>query len=258
MTIPEFLKELEPYTGRFPLEAMKAAIEQREAITPELLRVVEAVAETPVEFAKRQNYMVHVFALFLRAQFRETRAYLPIVKMFSAPGETPFDLAGDTVTEGLSQILASIYDGNPAPLQGLVESEQVNEFVRSAALDAFVVLEHTGQMPREAVVEYFRSLFHGKLLLTPSNALEQKARAQIEWPGAPNSADSNPRPVPIGRTAQWMAAGGRGRGGSSCTSIGSCGQIGSGETGWRRGNVPAEAAGPGRSGGPVSRTPVRP
>ena len=175
MTVPEILKELEPYTGRFPLEAMKAAIEQREAITPELLRVVEAVAENPVEFAKRQNYMVHVFALFLLAQFRETRAYLPIVKMFSA-------LAGDTVTEGLSQILASVYDGNPAPLQGLVESEQVNEFVRSAALDAFVVLEHTGQMPREAVVEYFRSLFHGKLLLTPSNAWSSLVCAVADLP----------------------------------------------------------------------------
>jgi len=38
MTIPEFLKELEPYTGRFPERAMRAAVEQREAITPELLR----------------------------------------------------------------------------------------------------------------------------------------------------------------------------------------------------------------------------
>jgi hypothetical protein len=32
MTIPEILKELEPYTGRFPMKAMRAAIEQREAI----------------------------------------------------------------------------------------------------------------------------------------------------------------------------------------------------------------------------------
>ena len=38
MTIPEILKELEPYTGHFPMTAMKAAVEQREAITPELLR----------------------------------------------------------------------------------------------------------------------------------------------------------------------------------------------------------------------------
>jgi hypothetical protein len=40
--IQEILKELELYTGKFPMEAMRAAIEQRDAITPELLRVVEA------------------------------------------------------------------------------------------------------------------------------------------------------------------------------------------------------------------------
>jgi len=27
MTIPEILKELEPYTGRFPMKAMQAAVE---------------------------------------------------------------------------------------------------------------------------------------------------------------------------------------------------------------------------------------
>ena len=85
MTIPEILKQLEPYTGRFPMAAMRAAIEQREAITPELLRIVEAVADNPVEFAGRQDCMLHLFAVYLLAQFREKRAYPAIVKMFSAP-----------------------------------------------------------------------------------------------------------------------------------------------------------------------------
>jgi len=119
MTIPEILKELEPYTGRFPRKAMQAAIEQREAITPELLRVVEAVAADPMGFAKRMDYMLHLFALFLLAQFREKRAYRPIVRMFSGPGETPFDLAGDTVSEGLPRILASVYAGEPLGQLGL-------------------------------------------------------------------------------------------------------------------------------------------
>jgi hypothetical protein len=145
------------------MKAMRAAVEQREAITPELLRAVESVAEDPVKHAERKDYMLHLFALFLLAQFREKRAYAPIVRMFSGPGETPFDLAGDTVTEALSQILASVYDGNPALLHGLVESEAVNEYVRSTALNTFLVLERTGQIPRADVVEYFRSLFHGKL-----------------------------------------------------------------------------------------------
>ena len=42
MTVPELLKELEPFSGRFPMEAMREAIAQREAIAPELLRVLEA------------------------------------------------------------------------------------------------------------------------------------------------------------------------------------------------------------------------
>ncbi len=105
MTIPEILKELEPYTGRFPQKAMQAAIEQREAITPELLRVVEAVAENPVRYAERRDNMLHLFAIYLLAQFREKRAYPLFIKIFSAPGETAFDLVGDTVTERLGRMI---------------------------------------------------------------------------------------------------------------------------------------------------------
>jgi hypothetical protein len=182
MEIPEILKELEPYTGRFPMQAMQAAIEQREAITPELLRVVEAIAANPIEAAKREDYMLPVFALYLLAQFREQRAYPYIVKMFSAPGETSYDLVGGTVTEGLKKILASVYDGNPAPLRGLIENEEANEYVRDAAINAILVLEQTGQMPRAEAVEYFRNLFRGRLQRTPSFAWNGLACAVADLP----------------------------------------------------------------------------
>jgi hypothetical protein len=182
MTIPEILKKLEPYTGRFPMKAMRAAIEQREAITPELLRVLESVAEDPLKWAERKDYMLHLFALFLLAQFREKRAYPFVIKMVAAPGEAPFDLLGDTVTGGLCRILASVYDGNLSLLHGLVHSEAVNEFVRSAALDVFLVLEHTGQMPRAEVVEYLRTLFHGKLERTHSYAWDGLVCAVADLP----------------------------------------------------------------------------
>jgi hypothetical protein len=204
MTIPEILKELEPYTGKFPMEAMKAAIERREAITPELLRVLESVAADPAAFAKRNDYMAHLFALFLLAQFREKRAYPAIVKMFSAPGETSYDLAGDTVTESLSRILASVYDGNPALLHGMVESEQVNEFVRSAPLDAFVVLANAGQMHRDTVVEYFRILFHGKLQREPSFAWDGLVGAVADLP-APELLEEVPRAYDEGLTDSTVA-----------------------------------------------------
>jgi Protein of unknown function (DUF1186) len=86
LTIPEILKELEPYTGRFPKKAMPAAIRQREAIMPELLRVLEAVAAAPADWAQREDNMLPVFAIFLLAQFREKPAYPLLVTILSAPG----------------------------------------------------------------------------------------------------------------------------------------------------------------------------
>jgi len=182
MTVPEILKALTTHTGRFPMQAMRAAIQQREAITPELLRVVETVAENPEQYARREGHELHIFALYLLAQFREKRAYPFIVKMFSAPGETAFELAGDTVTERLNRIFASVYDGNALPLRELVENEAANEYVRDAAVDAFVVLAHTGQMTREAVAAYFTELFLGKLKRNYCLAWHGLALAVAELP----------------------------------------------------------------------------
>jgi len=152
------------------MEAMRAAIEQREAITPELLRIVEAIAANPTEFAQRDNSTLPVFTLYLLAQFREKRAFPAMVRIFSAPGETAYKLVGDTVTEGLKQIFASVYDGNPGPLYGLIENDRADEYVRDAAINAILVLENTGQMSRAEVIDYFRSLFHGRLKRTHSFA----------------------------------------------------------------------------------------
>jgi len=146
---------------------MLTAIEQREAITPELLRVLETVAADPAAWSQRQDYMLHVFGAFLLAQFREKAAYLPLVKIASAPGELPHDLFGGTITERFNSILASVYDGDPKPLQGLIESETVNDFVRGVACETFLVLSNSGQMSREAVVEYYASLFRGRLPRDP-------------------------------------------------------------------------------------------
>jgi hypothetical protein len=63
----------------------------------------------------------------------------------------------------LDRILASVHNGTLAPLQGMVEDEEADEFARSAAIDAFLVLERTGQVPRAVAIEYFRSLFRGEL-----------------------------------------------------------------------------------------------
>jgi hypothetical protein len=65
MTIPEILKELEPYTGKSPMKAMRAAVAQRRAMTPELLRVLESIADAPAEWAKREDIVLPQLSIFL-------------------------------------------------------------------------------------------------------------------------------------------------------------------------------------------------
>jgi hypothetical protein len=170
MQIREILAELEYYTGVFPRRALLRAIEEREHIIPDLVDIIERAADNPQQLAVDPDYMAHIYAMFLLSQFREKRAYEPLVQFFSQPGELPFDLAGDVVTENLDSMLASVSCGDDSLIKVLIENPEANEYVRGAALRALVALVLNGDLTRVSVIEYFMSLFREKLPREPSHA----------------------------------------------------------------------------------------
>ena len=163
MELSEIIAELENYTGKFPRQALEEAIAQREAITPLLLENLEKWKDNLEELVELPDYFLHIYAMFLLAQFKESQAYPLIIEFFSAPGEISLDVTGDMVTEDLGRILASVCDGQIEPLKPLIENPEVNEFVRGAALRTLMVLVAQGVMAREVVIEYFEELFREKL-----------------------------------------------------------------------------------------------
>ena len=169
MDILDILRQMERNEGYFARAAVTEALARRDEIVPELLRILEAVADDPQRYAKEPDYMALTYAMFLLARFRETRACPLLVRIFSAPGETAFDLVGETVTEDLCSILASVSGGDLSGMRALIENEQANEYVRSAAMKGLLTLVATGQCTRDEVMEYFASLF-GKLERTPGHA----------------------------------------------------------------------------------------
>ncbi len=181
MDISEILQALERNTGTFPREALEAAVEKREEITPELLQILEHTVANADELAAEDRedvYFGHIFAMYLLAQFRETRAYPIIIQFCELPGSTPDDLLGDTVTEGLKRILASTFDGDTDALKRVIESPACDEYVRAAALHALVILVRIGVKDRDEVMAYMAELFRGKLERTFSfiwNALASDA-----------------------------------------------------------------------------------
>lgn len=182
MSIPAIIRELTPYMGRFPKQAVRAAIAKREEVVPHLLQALQDVADDPAEYAMDRDYMLHHFAVFLLAQFREKRAYRPLVEIVSAPGEIPHHSFGDTITEELKNLLASVYDGDPEPLRQLIENDQVDGYVRGAAIETFLVLVRTGQMSREEAADYYGSLFCERLEREPNHAWNDLACAVADLP----------------------------------------------------------------------------
>ncbi|MCX7088379.1 MAG: DUF1186 domain-containing protein [Methylococcales bacterium] len=169
MTVEEILEELATFDPDdpcvFPRVALQAAIEQQEAITPALLSIIERIANDPQWLEDNIEDMSFTYALYLLAQFREKRAYPLIVRYFGQLG-TEFEAIDATegiVTEDLKSILASVCHNDISLIKQLIENQEVNEFVRSAALQSLVVLYNNDQLSRKVLVEYFQTLIDIKL-----------------------------------------------------------------------------------------------
>jgi uncharacterized protein YecA (UPF0149 family) len=162
MDAQEIMKILAHDEYKFPREALEQAIAKRDEIIPHLLGSLERVVSNPEKVIEEEDYS-HLYAIYLLAQFREKRAYPLIVNIASLPAKTVDILLADTITEGLSAILASVCDGDTSLIESLAENRAAEEYVRSAALHSLLVLVACEIRTREEVMQYYASLFRNKL-----------------------------------------------------------------------------------------------
>src|SRR5437879_2070902 len=182
MEIDELFSHLDQYRGPFPNHLVEEIIARREEVIPAFLEMLEDIDRNPGPWAADERRMVHIYAMYLLALFRETRAYPLLVKIFTRPGAFSYDLVGDVVTQSLGSILASVSGGDPAGMTTLIENEEVNEWVRGQALDALVKLVLSGQYGRDEVMTYFLQLFR-KFKREPSELWNSLANACADlWP----------------------------------------------------------------------------
>ena len=144
---------------KFPREALNQAIAHKDEITPLLLAEFTPAQEKIAEIDANADYFRHLYALYLLAQFRETQAYPVIIDFISVPDEAIMDIMGDLVTEDLGCILASVCGGDLLPIKQLIETPEVDEYVRGAGFKALLTLVIEGEISRESVLEYFETLW---------------------------------------------------------------------------------------------------
>ncbi|RPI80791.1 MAG: DUF1186 domain-containing protein, partial [Planctomycetaceae bacterium] len=140
-----------------PEQAIRAAQENRQRAVPLLIDALRRATEDAARGIKVESN-AHFFALFLLAEFRAQEGWPAIRAAISLPGEAPFDLFGDAITEDLAPIM-SVFVESADELDAIIDDRQINEYVRWQAMYAFLYLVRDGRLTRaEALARLERHL----------------------------------------------------------------------------------------------------
>ncbi|GHV75999.1 hypothetical protein AGMMS49942_08200 [Spirochaetia bacterium] len=100
MTVDEIIKALTLFDHHLPRQALAEAIEQRDAVVPYLLEALDYVYDHVEQPMKDSTpYELHLYAMFLLAQFREKRAFPKLIRILTLEKEQVDFVFRDTLTE---------------------------------------------------------------------------------------------------------------------------------------------------------------
>lgn len=165
MKLPNYLEPFRMFSRPFPEDAVKAVVARREEAVPELLQVVEGFSARWAAGDVREDEMLHEYAMQLLAEFRETQAYRPMVRIARMPEVD--EVLGDSVTDVLPKMLAAVWDGDSEPLLDLIGDPMTNEFARSAGLSAIGILFQSGRLDRTQLRDLLGEIYEFRLEREP-------------------------------------------------------------------------------------------
>jgi hypothetical protein len=101
-------------------------------------------------------------AFHLLGSWKETAAYPAVTDLLGSDGEKVEWLLGDAVTTTAHRVVFNLFDGDLAPIKRLIESPDVDVYVRRRMFDLLGMLMLQGKLERDELVDYLRKL-HGRL-----------------------------------------------------------------------------------------------
>ncbi|HEX5391670.1 MAG TPA: DUF1186 domain-containing protein [Rhodocyclaceae bacterium] len=155
----ELLKaRLEYFNAPFPADAIALAHEHREELAPYLVAAIEQVAQRPEIATDDRGYMLHIFAMHLLACWRHTDAYRPLAQWANLPADVLDNMLGDVLHQSYGRCLASVCDGDLAPIRSIVENPSNGDYVRASAMTALTVRVLEEDVERSEMLSYLQKL----------------------------------------------------------------------------------------------------
>ncbi len=206
MNADQIIAAIDSQDDTLPRRALEKAMALPMEVTGPLLGMVEEMVRHPEKILDRDNRsMGHLIALYLLAQFRETRTLPLLVAALTLPDVEK--LFGDALLGDMACILASVSGGETEAIHRLIENPDNHLRVRRSALEALFTLVLCQVVERRTVVDYFAELFGGKLERRPSPVWTDLART-ASWLGPEELYDdirkAHAEGLLTGREVAWV------------------------------------------------------
>ena len=145
--LDEVILDLDTAGRELPVEAIRQARRHRDAMIPKLIAVLQE-ASAKARSGLEPDGQAPFFALFLLTEFQAKEALPAIIEAVSLPGELPFDIFGDTITETLARVLAALAWDRLNVIDELIRDQKLNEYVRWEGASTYPLLVRDGRLTR--------------------------------------------------------------------------------------------------------------
>lgn len=178
MHINDLIKKLcfIPEEPEFPRQDVAKAIAAEKEITPLLITELEVVVDDPYFASDEEDFILPFYALALLGKFRCKEAFPVIIKLISLEPEWVDDYFSYFMTQGLSNVLASTYNGDLDLLLNTIMDEEVDEWARVACSRCLLTLALYDIEDRDrinkAFVHLLKNINHKKSKTLYENVIE--------------------------------------------------------------------------------------
>lgn len=150
-SVEEAIADFATCDRRFPRQSLRWVLDNWQEAGPRLVQLLRDCASGADR--SKTTTAAMFFVTHLLAEKRETKAF-PALCLLAENQDLCEEVLGDAITETLKALLISTWDGDAARLKHLIEAETADEFVRTAALDAFAYLTRKGAFRDEEARAY--------------------------------------------------------------------------------------------------------
>ena len=139
MKLEKALENIKHIKSKIAIDEIECIRSNKEAAIPVLIEYVKAVVDFGDAFP--EDYDMHLYAMFLLAEFRVREAFPYLLKYLEYDEDITDQLLGDIITENFAAILASVASVDDIPeIQKIISNVNLYEFNRGVALSALQTL----------------------------------------------------------------------------------------------------------------------